>query len=154
MTLARNQEQIEKELSDILPHGIREAIARGTGIYPKIVDAYFNPFDERKSPHFTVLHIQSVIDAVDPATGEAVWQRLNELREESRPHEVKRRLNVEHELGSLSKEFSDVIIAKCEGKPITVQLREIHEMRSQLNRYEDSLHLKAGETADAVETVN
>lgn len=75
------QEQIEKELADVLPHGSREVIAKGTGIYPKIVDAYFNPFDERKSPHFTVLHIQAVLDNESPEIGDAVWEKLCALRE-------------------------------------------------------------------------
>jgi len=80
-----HQEEIERQLSDAMPHGVREIIARGTGIYPKIVDAYFNPYDERKSPHFTVLHIQAVLDRECPEIGEAVWRRLCSMRDASRP---------------------------------------------------------------------
>lgn len=140
MTMEHTQEQIEKALSDILPHGIREGIAKGTGIYPKIIDAYFNPYDERKSPHFTVLHIQAVIDALDPATGDALWQRMNELREDSMARKAETSgLDTDHELGCLSKEFADVVIAKCDNQPISTQLREIAEAERQLARYKDAL---------------
>lgn len=82
-----HQEEIERQLSDAMTHGTREVIARGTGIYPKIVDAYFNPYDERKSPHFTVLHIQAVLDRECPEIGEAVWRRMCAMRDASRPHD-------------------------------------------------------------------
>lgn len=138
MSLTKTQEQIEKEIADILPHGLREGIARGTAIYPKIVDAYFNPFDERKSPYFQTLHIQSVIDALDPATGDALWAKVNDLREESASRRTAT-LDADHELGQLSKEFAEVIIAKCEGKALGQQLKEIADAKRQLERYEQSV---------------
>lgn len=79
------QEEVERELSDAVPFGLRKVIAAGTGIYAKIVEAFFNPNDERKSPHFTVLHIQAVLDKRDPAAGEALWQKMNALRQGSMP---------------------------------------------------------------------
>lgn len=139
------QEEIEKEIADVMPHGTREVIARGTGIYPKIVDAYFNPFDERKSPHFTVLHMQATLDRDQPEIGEAVWQKLNALRDASRPARFEPvGLSVDHELGELSREFSDVIIAKCEGRPLPTQLREINEAERQLAKYKQAVFDQIG----------
>lgn len=133
------QTQIEKDISDVIPHGVREAIAAGTGIYPKIVDAYFNPNDERKSPHFTVLHVQHVLDTKHILVGERVWQVMNSLRQASKPKQGSANLSPDNEMGKLSKEISDVIVAKCEGKPISYQLQQIEEARNQLNFYENAL---------------
>lgn len=140
MSLDFTQEQIERELADLLPHGMREGIAKGTGIYAKIVDAFFNPHDERKSPHFSVLHIQAVVDALDPETGDALWAKLTELREASMARPVKAaRLDTDHELGCLSKEFADIVVAKCDGQPINVLLREIADAQRQLQKYKESV---------------
>lgn len=81
------QEQVENKIANVMPHGVREIVAKGTGIYPKIVDAYFNPNDERKSPHFQTLHIQAVLDNDPqfPGVGDAVWAEMCAMREASRP---------------------------------------------------------------------
>lgn len=134
------QPDVEKELSDAIPFGMREEIARGTGIYPKIVDAYFNPNDERKSPHFQVLHIQSVLDERDPSIGDAVWDKLNALRDAGRPVTLKTaELDIDRELGNLSKDITEVIVAKCEGKPLTAQLEQIAEAKRQIDIYEQAV---------------
>lgn len=156
MTLARDQFEVEKALSDVLPHGIREGIAKGIGIYPKIVDAFFNPFDERKSPYFSVLHIQSVIDSLDPATGDLLWQMFHDLRDESKPHGAgTRHLNPDHELGELTREVAEIVVARCNGRPVSDQLREIAEAERQLSRYKDSILETLGRAASATsESVN
>lgn len=150
MPLLFTQEEIEKELADQLPHGTREDIAKGTGIYGKIVDAYFNPFDERKSPHFTVLHIQAVLDAKHPEIGDALWAKMNALRESSKPHAFLPTLSIDHELGNLSKEITDVIVAKCEGKPLSTQLREIGEAERQIEKYKSAVLDQVGRPAERV----
>ncbi len=135
------QEQVEKEIADVMPHGVREVIAKGTGIYPKIVDAYYNPHDERKSPNFTVLHVQAVLDVREPAVGDAVWKKMCALREASVPRQILTApLCIDRELGNLSKEITDVIVAKCEGRTFTDQLREIHEAEKQLAIYKAALY--------------
>lgn len=142
MPLAFTQYQIENELSDAMPHGMREEIARGTGIYPKVVDAWFNPHDERKSPFFTVLHMMAVLDEASPGDGNAIWNLLNSMREASRPHVDDAELCVDHEMGRLSKEFSDIFVAKCEGKPVDAIQREIDEARRQLDTFEAAIYQK------------
>ena len=145
------QEQIEKEIADEMPHGIREVIAKGTGIYPKIVDAYLNPHDERKSPHFTVLHIQAVLDRDAPEIGEAVWQKMCALREGSRHHRFETKpLSIDRELGNLSKEITDVIVAKCEGRPLSSQLREIAEAERQIEKYKSAVLDQVGRPPERV----
>ncbi len=139
------QTEVERELSDAVPHGMRDGIARVTGIYPAIVCAWFNPNDERKSPQFTVLQMQAALDELCPADGDAHWNKLCAMREASRPHQSSRGLSIDHELGSLSKEITDVIVAKCEGRPAVDQLREIHEAEAQLMRYKSAV-LERGET--------
>lgn len=140
MSLAFTQEEIEKELSDAVPHGMREGIARVTGLYPAVVAAWFNPSDERKSPMFTVLQIQAALDQLSPADGEDHWQRICVLREASRPHGVtKEPLCVDHEMGRLSKEIADIIVAKCEGKSPSEINREIDEAERQLERFRESV---------------
>ncbi len=138
MSITFTQEEIEKELSDSVPHGMREGIARSTGLYPAVVAAWFNPHDERKSPQFTVLQIQAALDNLSPADGEEHWQKMCAMREASRPHTAASAC-IDHELGSLSKEITDVIVAKCDGKPVRDQLREIHEAERQLQRYKDAV---------------
>lgn len=79
------QIEIEQKLSEIVPYGYREEVARITGIYPKIVAAYFSPDNERKSPAFCFLLIQAALDEIDAEVGEAHWQAVARFREMSRP---------------------------------------------------------------------
>lgn len=148
--LTLTQNDIEKELSDAVPHGLRKAVARLTQTYESVVYAWLNADDERKSPAFQQLAIQAALDEIDPEIGEAYWQRFCALREASRPHEFKAAANVDHELGSLSKEISDVVVAKCEGKPISVQLREIAEAERQLGKYKDAVLDQVGRAQERV----
>jgi hypothetical protein len=78
------QEEIEGELSDVVSRGKRKDIAAGTGIYPSVVSGWFNPDDERKSPHFTVLFVQDYLDNTAPQVGDAVWAVMNRIREANR----------------------------------------------------------------------
>lgn len=155
MSIQYLQTEIEKGLADTVPHGMREGVARVTGIYPAIVSAYFSPDNERQSPAFRLLMIQAALDELSPADGEAHWQKIVEFREGSRRHEYKSGpLSVEHELGNLSKEFTDIIVAKCEGKPVVEQLREIADAERQITKYKEAVHAQIGQTRDAVERVN
>ena len=122
-----------------MPSGTREAIARETGIYAGVIRGYFNADDERKSPHFQVLHIQAVLDAMPSEVGERVWAEMCSMREASRPVTLDLRLDTTHELGSMSKEVADVVVAHCQNKPVGEQLREIDEARRAIDRYESAL---------------
>jgi hypothetical protein len=135
------QIQVETQLSDNLPHGMREDIARETGKYPSVVSGWFNPDDERKSPYFTVLLIQAAIDNLDPDIGDIIWNVMTSMREASRPARRKpqKHFNADEEMGRMSKEVSDVIHARCSGLPIAEQFREIKEAREQIDRYESAV---------------
>lgn len=79
------QIEIERELSDAVPHGIREDIARKAHLYPSVFYGWMNPDDERKSPQYSTLLVQSVLDNCYPEAGEKHWQSLCRLREAGKP---------------------------------------------------------------------
>jgi hypothetical protein len=79
------QVQIESELSDAFPQGKRSVIAGNAHIYPSVLLGWFNPDDERKSPHYQVLAVQAELDELYPETGDRVWQTMNRLREAGQP---------------------------------------------------------------------
>jgi len=134
------QEQIEKKLSDVVPHGMREEIAKGTGIYPKIVDGYFNPQDERKSPHFTVLHIQSVLDNRSPDVGEAVWQTLCALREAGKPMELRTGRDIAETLtDKITNDASTTTLLIDAIKDGRVDVREAAKIQVAIRRERDNL---------------
>lgn len=140
MSIAFTQTEVERELADAVPHGMREGIARVTGIYPAIVSAYFSPDNERQSPAFRLLMIQAALDELSPADGEIHWQKICAMRSASMPRTFAVPLSVEREMGNLAKEFTDVIVAKCEGKPVIEVIREIEEARRQLDRFKESMY--------------
>jgi hypothetical protein len=139
MSLQLTQNDIEKTLADVLPNGKRKEIARLTHTYESVLYGYLNPDDERKSPAFQQLAIQAAIDEIDPEMGERYFQAFCALRATSLPVRFKTHLCPTRELGNLSKEFTDVVVAKCEGKPEPEQRREISELRRQLDQYEEAL---------------
>lgn len=140
MPINFTQSEVERELSDAIPHGRRRDIARLTGIYEAVIYGYLNPDDERKSPAFQLLLMQSAMDEIDPTMGEAHWQKICAMREGSKPQRFELvRLSVDHEMGNLSKEIADVIVAKCEGRPVVDQLKEIHEAERQIATYKEAV---------------
>jgi len=139
MSLQLTQNDIEKTLADVLPNGKRKEIARLTHTYESVLYGYLNPDDERKSPAFQQLAIQAAIDEIDPEMGERYFQAFCALRAASLPIRFKTHLSPTHELGHLSKAYSDVVVARCEGKSKTEQCHEISELRRQLDQYEEAL---------------
>lgn len=127
------QNQIESELSDIVPRGIRRDVARITQIYESTIYAMFNADDERKSAMFYFLQIQAALDEINGEVGEAHWLAMCRFRELSRP-KTDSKLDASIETGNLAKEVSDVIIAHCNKKSLAIQLREICEVEAQLER--------------------
>ncbi len=144
------QEDVEKALADVLPHGSRETIAKGTGIYPAIVSAFFNPYDERKSPHFTVLHIQAVLDRECPDIGDALWLKMSALREASKPKRVSPddvNVSVAEKVTNDARTTSLMIEAAKDGKidhGEAMQIRQsIAAERDNLDRLESFLPTEA-----------
>jgi len=131
------QTEVESRLSDAMPDGTREDIARETGIYPGIVRGWINPDDERKSPFFTVLQIMAALDRVRPAVGSRVWQEMCAMREASRPATMGQNVEIDLDgkMGDMAKEVTDVVVAKCMGKPTDEQLREIQEAEEAIAEY-------------------
>lgn len=125
-----SQNEIESELSDAVPHGIRRQIARDTGIYESVIYGYFNPDDERKSPHFTVLQIQAALDnSDDPVAvqaGENLWQKMCILRQMSMPRRESD-LCIDEEISKHAQEATDVVVARLGNKSLYRQLIEVNE---------------------------
>jgi hypothetical protein len=105
------QPEIEKEISNVVPHGSRENIARRTGIYPSVVSGWFNPDDERKSPHFTTLLVQNDLDNNEPEVGEQVWQTICRLREAGQPAQ----------LHLSTSELPSLLLTKIRGCGVAIQ---------------------------------
>jgi hypothetical protein len=78
------QIEIEEQLSEAIPHGIRSEIAGLAHIYPSVFYGWLNPDDERKSPWYTVLAVQAEMDENFPDAGEKAWRAMNRLREVGR----------------------------------------------------------------------
>lgn len=138
MCIEFTQVEIEQELSDTIPHGMRKAIARITGIYPAIVSAYFSPDNERKSPMYETLAIQAALDQENPEVGEAHWKKFCALREASLPARFER-FCLATEFGKGVKEDADVAIAAIENKPLYEQLTEVLEAIAQKERQKQAI---------------
>jgi hypothetical protein len=128
-----SQYEIESELSDAVPNGIKTEIARKTGIYPAIVDAYFNRDNERKSPQFQTLQMQAAMDELHPEIGERHWRTLERLREAGKPAK-KGGLCVKTETGRAAKENSELTACVLTDAPLYDQLREAMEARDAQER--------------------
>lgn len=140
--MEHTQFEIESELSDVVPHGIRKAIARDTGIYPSVIYGYFNPDDERKSPMFETLLILSALDnSNDPdacKAGEAMWQKLCILRQMSMPRRESD-LCVNDEIANHQREATDVVVAHLHGKSLYRQLIEANEAEKAIKRTKEAI---------------
>lgn len=131
------QEQVEKELGDVVPHGARESIARATGIYPAIVSAYFSASNERKSPQFETLLMQAALDNSDDPqeviAGENLWQKMCLLRQMSMPRRESD-LCVTDEITKHQQEATDVVVAHLGCKSLYRQLIEVNEAAKAIER--------------------
>lgn len=154
MCIGFTQIEIEQELSDVVPHGMRKTIAQITGIYPAIVSAYFSPDNERKSPQYETLSIQAALDQENPEVGEAHWQKMCALREASLPARFEPLCLITESVRGI-KEDSDVAMAAMEGKPLYDQLTEVLEAITQKERQKvailEAIH-KEKETPNAGRT--
>lgn len=154
------QQEIEGQLSDAIPNetgtGTRKDIAAWTGIYPSIVSAWFNADDERKSPHFTVLHVQSELDEKAPGVGDAVWAVMNRVREANRPTcgvrenadlttQILRQINTAaNAIKESSSAISDGSISKSEAERLITAL---HHLQRDAGTALRGLHARLGEIA-------
>ncbi len=147
------QNEIERELSDMIPQGRRREIAREARLGESIVYGYLNPDDERKSPAYLLLSMQAAMDEIDPAMGDAHWNKLTALRAASKPMALSRSpRQIDDVTAELQKESADVFIAHWKHLPITAQLAEISELRAKLAEYEQTLVQQR--RAEAVESIN
>ncbi len=146
------QDMIENDIGELVPRGLRKEVAARTAIYKTIVYGYFNGDDPRKSPWFETILVMDALFACDPQAADAVWRKINEYVDASRPRtNAPATLDVDRELGNLSKEFSDIIVAKCENQPLTEIVREIDEAQRQLEIFRQSVYQREGLTLRTLE---
>lgn len=140
MALEFTQEEVERELADRLPHGMRREIARVSGLGESYIKRQYNPDDETASCAFRLLQIACAFDEIDADAAEAFWQTLVRFRELSKPHVFEskaRSLNVE--TGRLGKEIADFFSAKITDQPYDTQMRELLEAEAQLRKVKSQL---------------
>jgi hypothetical protein len=128
-----SQTDIEGELADTVPNGIKRDVASRTGIYESIVYAYFNKFDERKSPQFKTLQIQWALDELNPEVGERHWQAMVRLREANKPATTLG-LCVKLETAKTVTETADLVSKVIRDEPLYDQLKEAIEARDQIEK--------------------
>lgn len=140
MNFPFTQSDVEGRIADKVSRGMRRDIAKTARIGESIVYGWFNPDDERKSPFFLALSMLAAGLSEHPVETEELFQEFCTMYEECKPLPFNPKgPNVDRELANLSQEFTDVIVAKCEGKTEAEQRHEIQELRAQINRYEDAL---------------
>ena len=134
------QEEVERELSDKLPHGRRTDIARASGIAESTIKRQFNADDhEATSCAFRLLQIQCAYDSIDPQEAEEFWQTLVKFRELSKPPQNSPIACLNAETGKLNKEIGEFIAAKLENKPFVIQMKELLDAERQLEKTKQTL---------------
>ncbi len=134
------QDEIENTIGDLVPRGLRKEVAAKTATYPSVMYGYFNGDDPRKSPWFETLVMLDGLNELDPAVADAVWHQIEAFYQASRPRaKTAAKLDATHELGMMSKEVADVVVAECDHKPVREVIREIVEARQQLERFETAV---------------
>lgn len=137
MALQFTQEEVEKELSEKMPHGTRREVSRLSGIGESHLKRQFNPYDESVSCVFRTLQIACALDEIDQGIGDAFWAKVNEFRELSKQQETASaahdpvHLNIE--AGELGREISELIAARLSNRPLSDQLKEFWDVCRQLD---------------------
>lgn len=131
------QSEIEGQLSDIVPRGVRRDLAAATGIYESVMYGYYNADDERKSPAFCLLLIQAALDEHHSDIGDLHWQTICSIREAGRGAIDSDGLD--EEIATFVTEANDVPISRLKHKPLRDQLREVRESVAEGMRLEQKL---------------
>lgn len=140
MALEFTQEEVERELSDKMPHGTRREIARVSGLGESYIKRQYNPDDETASCAFRILQVACAFDEIDRDGGEAFWQTLVKFRELSQKRELSGPMgSLNAETGKLGKEIADFFAAKITDEPYDIQMRELLEAEAQLRRVKSQL---------------
>jgi hypothetical protein len=132
------QEEVEKEIADILVHNDRAEVSRITGIHISTIKQQLNPDDERKSFTYSFLQVLCALDQISPERGEQLWLKVQQFREMSRPASL-RPLCVESEAVRNTVESTDVTLATMKGLPLYEQLAEVLEQIAQAKRHKQAI---------------
>lgn len=133
MALQFTQKEVEEEIADILIHSDRRNISIKSGLGESLVKRQLNPNDYLvPSSIYVALQIVCALDEISPERGEAVWQKMEQLRKLSKPQTVTAKRCVNTELIKADDEFSDIWKTRLNGKGLYQQHTEICETISQL----------------------
>jgi hypothetical protein len=142
MSIQFTQEEVEKAMSEVLRHGDRTDVARITGLAESTIKRQFNPDDhEAVSCAFRILQIACALDEIDEVAGEKFWRTLCGFREMSNILRD-RPIDLDKESGVLGKEVSEFVHARLAKKPIREQIRELLDVKMQVDKIGEKLPLE------------
>lgn len=141
MGLEFTQEEVEKALSDKLPHGSCRDIATKSGLGESYIKRQFNPDDETASCVFRTLQVVCAFDEIDADQGEEFWKQIVFFREASRRQKANAQAaaDLNLEIGQLGVEVSEFISSKLIGLPIDDQLKELLDIELKLPQIKSEL---------------
>lgn len=151
MAIQYTQNEVERELRDILKHGDIRELSVLTGLGESYLSQQLNPDDERVSYVYRFLQIQCAIDEIDPERGDIFFEALKRFRDQSR---IRRPVDLcsTRETSRLLTEHSEFIDARLTGKSLSEQLRELDDLKRQIGLVKQSLvgeYIKAKEKTNA-----
>lgn len=140
MPLSFTQEELERELADIISHGDRVELARMSGLSESYIKRQFNADDhEAVSSAFRLLQIGCAFDDIDTDKGDQFWQSIARFRELSRKRKSGGKRSSSHAIGELGKEVAELIAAALEKKPFVVQIRELGDVERRIAEAKEHL---------------
>ena len=145
MALQFTQEEVERELRDIVKHGDIREISLNAGIGEKYLSSQLNPDDERKSYAFGFLQIQCALDRASSERGDEFFEAVKRFRDLSKLRKLKD-LCAHSETARLLDEKNEFICARLEGLPYPKQLSELDDVIRQAQKLKEALteeHLNA-----------
>lgn len=144
MPLSFTQEELERELADIISHGDRVELARMSGLSESYIKRQFNADDhEAVSSAFRLLQIGCALDQIDPEKGERFRQTLLRFRGLSLPGGAGS--GASRAAARLNNEVADFINARIEEQPFMDQLRELGDIERALATAKQALFAEFNE---------
>lgn len=145
MSLKFTQEEVERELADIIGHGDRVELARVSGLSESYIKRQFNADDhEAVSSAFRLLQIGCALDQIDADKGERFWQTLMRFRGLSIPDAGG--TDASKASARLNTETAEFINARLDGQPFMDQLRELGDIERAVQVAKQALFAEFNES--------
>lgn len=139
MALSFTQEEVERELADVLMHGDLTEIARISGNAESTIKRQFNANDhEAASCAFRTLQVACALDDISPERGERFWKTLERLRDISKKQPRAKKLPG-NAVGRLNTEVAELVQAALDGRPFSAQMKELDDVVFELHNTRQEL---------------